>query len=179
MDKRPRLYDVTMWMEDFVFPGNQPVRVDGPHNALSGSNPEYVYDIAFPTQAGTHVQGPHYFMAEGDRVNDLPLDRFHVRAHILDVTKRGEDITAEDLAGMIDAVDMVGDAVVLRTGHMDELVDGAPLRSETRPGLSLLAARYLVEERGVSMIAIDSVGVESRQSCNYEVNVYLCEQGII
>lgn len=166
-------------MDDFVFPGNQPVIVGGPHNELSGSNPEYVYDITFPTQAGTHVQGPHYFIAGGARINDLPLDCFQARAHIVNLTKRGEDTTVEDLAALIGTVDMTGDAVVFRTGHMDELVSGAPLSNETRPGLSLAAARYLVEERGVSMIAIDSVGIESRRSNNYEVNVYLCEQGIV
>lgn len=173
------LYDVTMWMDDFVFPGDRPVSVVGPLNVLSGDNPEHIYDVAVSTQAGTHVQGPHYFLPEGARVNDLPLHRFEGRAQLVDLTKRGEDTTADDLAAVLAGRDLEGGVLVLRTGHMDELVAGAPLSAESRPGLSLDAARYLVEDKGIAMVAIDSVGVESRESRNYEVNVYLCQHSVV
>lgn len=179
VDRAFELHDVTMWMEDFVFPGDQPVTVTGPLNVLSGDNPEYIYEVATSTQAGTHVQGPHYFIRDGARVNDLPLDRFQGRAHLVDVPKRGVDTTADDLAQLVGEMDMTGDVLVLRTGHMDELVAGAPLTHETRPGLSIDAARYLVEVCGIGMVAIDSVGVESRQTQNYEVNVYLCQHDVL
>lgn len=41
------------------------------------------------------------------------------------------------------------------------------------------AAVYLVEDKRISMIAIDSVGVESRSTSNYDVNVYLCRRGVL
>lgn len=179
MDTPFTLHDVTMWMEDFVFPDDLPLTVTGPLNVLSGANPEYVYEFSVSTQVGTHVQGPHYFIADGARVNDLPLARFCGRAHLVELTKRGADATAAELAAQFGDEDLTGHAVVLRSGHMDELAAGAPLTPQTRPGLSMDAARYLVEERGIAMIAIDSVGVESRESQNYEVNVYLCEHEIV
>jgi arylformamidase len=179
VDASFELYDVTMWMEDFVFPGDPPLSVTGPQNVLSGDNPEYIYEFAVSTQTGTHVQGPHYFIRDGARVNELPLRRFQGQAHLVDLVRRGVDTTAEDLMGLLGEGDLTGNVIVLRTGHMDELVAGQPLTPETRPGLSMDAARWLVEDRGIGMIAIDSVGVESRQSLNYEVNVYLCQQSIV
>ncbi len=173
------LVDVTMSMEDFLFPGDQPLTLDGPHNFLSGSNPEYIYTITMESQSGTHIQGPHYFLADGARIDAFPMHRFEGSAHIIDVVKRGVDTTADELRQLLDHVDIAGRVLVLRTGHMAELIAGTALESSTRPGLSLDAARYLVEDKGISMIAIDSVGVESRVTSNYEVNVYLCEHEVL
>ena len=168
-----------MSMEDFLFPGDQPLTLDGPHNFLSGSNPEYIYTITMESQSGTHIQGPHYFLADGARIDSYPISRFEGPAHVIDLIKRGADTTADELRRLLGDLDLAGGILVLRTGHMAELIGGAVLESSTRPGLSLDAARYLVEDKGIAMIAIDSVGVESRETSNYEVNVYLCEHGVL
>jgi len=173
------LLDVSMWMDEFTFPGDRPVEIEGPLNFLAGNNPEYVYEFCSPTQAGTHVQGPHYFLADGLRIEQIPLSRFEGRAHLIDLAKRGVDTTADDLRALLGNRDIAGDVLILRTGHMDELVRGRPLEPASRPGLSLDAAAYLAAEKRIGMIAIDSVGVESRATRNYEVNVYLCQQGVL
>jgi arylformamidase len=168
-----------MWADAFTFPGDRPVTVRGPLNFLGGDNPEYVYELDLASQAGTHVQGPHYFLEAGARVNDLPLERFEGPAHVVDIAKRGEDTTAADLREALDGVDARGGAVLLRSGHMDEVIASGRLEAGERPGLSMDAAVYLVEEQAIGMVAIDSVGVESRASENYEVNVYLCSRGVV
>jgi arylformamidase len=171
--------DVSMWMDDFLFPGDQPLTLDGPHNFLSGANPEYIYSIAMESQSGTHIQGPHYFLADGARIDAFSITSFEGSAHLVDLTARGVDTTVDELRQMLDDVDLAGRVLVLRTGHMQELIDGLPLHTSTRPGLSLDAARYLVEGKSIAMIAIDSVGVESRATSNYEVNVYLCQHEVL
>ena len=35
---------------------------------MEGPAREYVYDLTLCTQSGTHVQGPHYFLPEGERI---------------------------------------------------------------------------------------------------------------
>jgi arylformamidase len=171
--------DITMWMDDFLFPGDQPLTLEGPHNFLSGSNPEYIYTISMESQSGTHIQGPHYFVADGARIDAFPLSRFEGSAHVIDISARGVDTTVAELMARLGDVDLAGRVLVLRAGHMEELIAGAALESSTRPGLSLDAARYLVQEKRIGMIAIDSVGVESRETSNYEVNVYLCEHEVL
>jgi len=174
-----RIIDISMWMDSFDFPGNPPVRVTGPFNRLTGDNPEFVYDVEVCTQSGTHVQGPHYFLENGSRINDHPLDSFEGIAHVLDVTKRGADVTLDEMKRLLQGVDLTDKILILRTGHMEELIHAKKIDIRTRPGISLDAARYLCEEKGIRMIGIDSIGLESRATENYEVNVYLCSQGII
>lgn len=173
-----RLVDVSMWMDDFRFPGDAPVEVTGPFNVLTGDNPEYVHHLSTPTQAGTHVQGPHYFLAEGATIDAFPLDRFEGWAVLVDVVQRGEDTGLEELRRLVAGHDLEGAVLVLRTGHMDEVIAAGHLEPDRRPGISLAAAEWLVTT-GVGMVAIDSVGLESRRTLNYEVNVTLCRAGVL
>ena len=168
---RYKLIDVSMDMEGFTFPGNPPFRVEGPFNRVPGDNPEFVYDLTLSTQTGTHVQGP--------RIETFPLEFFEGRACVLNLVKRGRDTTEDDLRSMILPEDMGCPFVLFRTGHMEEVIRSGQLDPSERPGLSLEAARFLVHEWGVRLIAVDSVGVESRKTKNYEVNRFLCESGVL
>lgn len=175
---RWHLHDVTCPLDAVNFPGDRPVAVHGPLNVLAGTDPEYFYNIDLTTQSGTHVQAPHCFLRDGARVGDVPLGRFEGWAHVVDAPRRGTDTTIDDVRAALDGVDLAGRIVVLRTGHMDELAAGAPLDGATRPGLAMEAAQWLVA-RGVSMVGIDSVGLESRASTCYAVNVFLCESDVL
>lgn len=168
-----------MWMDAFTFASDQEVRVSGPFNRVGGNNPEFVYDITLCTQSGTHIQGGHYFREEGKRIEEYPLSAFEGEAFLVDITKRGTDTTQVELAQIIDGIDLRGKILILRTGHMEEVIKTGKLESVSRPGLSLEAAVYLVETKGIKMLAIDSFGVESRATQNYDVNYYLCGKDIL
>jgi len=168
-----------MYLDGFTFDEDQGVEVTGPFNRVPGTNPEFVYDLKLCTQSATHIQGPHYFLKEGRPIDEFSLDYFEADAFLVDMPKRGEDMSKEELEILLADVDLKDKAVLFRTGHMQELVDGLKLEPHTRPGLSLEAAQYLVEEKEIKMVGIDSVGVESRKTENYEVNVYLCHNEIM
>lgn len=174
-----KIIDLSIWMDEFTFPGNPVFQPNGPMNRVEGSNPEYVYDFKLCSQSGTHIQGAHYFSECGKKINEFPLERFQGNAYIMDVKKRGEDITLEDVEKELDSVDLTERILIFRTGHMDELIKDQYIDPKRRPGLSIEAARYLCEEKKVNMLAIDSIGLESRVSQNYEVNVYLCSKEIL
>jgi kynurenine formamidase len=174
-----RIIDVSMWMDAFTFTDDQEVEVAGPFNRVGGSNPEFVYDLKLCTQSGTHIQGAHYFRADGKRIDQYPLSAFEGEALVIDIPKRGMDTTEVELAEKIDHYDLSGKILILRTGHMEEVIHTGILDQAARPGLSLEAARYLAEAKGIKMIAIDSVGVESRTTRNYEVNHYLCGKDVL
>ncbi len=174
-----RIIDISMYLDGFVFDEDQCIELEGPFNRVPGSNPEFVYDIKLCTQSGTHIQGPHYFLEDGQAIDEFSLDCFESDAFVVDMPKRGEDMSLEELKLAVGGIDLRGKAVLFRTGHMEELVNGKALESHSRPGLSLAAAKYLVEEKGVKMLGIDSVGFESRVTKNYEVNVYLCQNKIL
>lgn len=178
-DANSRLVDVSCWLDDFQFPGDAPVEVTGPFNFLTGTNPEHVYHLSTPTQAGTHIQGPRYFLSDGATIDTFDLDRFEGEAVLVDLDKRGEDTSLADLQAALAGRPLDDRILLLRTGHMREVIDSGVLDPATRPGLSLAAAQWLAQESGVRMVAIDSVGVESRRTENYEVNVLLCRAGIL
>ena len=50
-----KIVELSIWMDDFVFPDNPLMKVTGPFNRVSGSHPEYVYDLEFCSQSGTHI----------------------------------------------------------------------------------------------------------------------------
>ncbi len=174
-----KIIDISMDMRDFVFPGDPACTLRGPFNRISGSNEQFVYDLDISTQSGTHVQGPHYFLKDGKKISEFTLDCFMGEAVVIDITKRGEDTGLEEMKTLISIEEGRGKILILRTGHMEELISSQILDPKTRPGLSLESAKYLAEEVKVKMIAIDSVGIESRISKNYEVNVYLCKREVL
>lgn len=174
-----RLIDVSMRMDGFDFDGDQSFEISGPFNRVSGSNPEYVHDMRLSTQTGTHVQGAHYFDADGTRIEEYPLERFEGHAVRIELEKRGVDTTVADLREKLDGVELRDGMLILHTGHMAAVVENGTLEPDSRPGLSLEAAEWLVEEKGLELLAIDSVGVESRETRNYEVNVYLGNQDVL
>lgn len=168
-----------MNISDFVYPGDPTCSLKGPFNRVSGTNEQFVYDLDVSTQSGTHIQGPHYFLKDGKKISDFPLERFMGDAVIIDLNKRGEDTCLEEMRQLISVEEGKDKILILRTGHMEELIRTQVLDPKTRPGLSLESAKYLAEEVGVKMIAIDSVGIESRITKNYEVNVYLCSKEVL
>ncbi len=173
-----RLVDVSMWMDAFVFPGDNPVTIEGPFDFVGTSNPEWVYQFTSPTQAATHIQGPHYFLEHGATIDSFPLNRFEGWTYVVDIEANGADTTAAELETGLGSAHLDGNFVLFRTHHMDTLVSGVPLDAATRPGLSVDAAQWLID-RGVTLVAIDSVGVESRSSENFDVNVLLCQNDVL
>ena len=173
-----RLFDVTQEMDAFRFPGNPGLEVRGPFSRVEGKTREYVYDLSFCSQTGTHVQGGHYFLEEGSRIEAYPLESFAGPCAVVDLTRRGEDTEAEELESLLREEDFSCPALVFRTGHMEEVLASGRLDPERRPGLSLRAARYLTE-RGTRLVGIDSVGLESRRSRSFEVCRHFGREGVL
>jgi len=174
-----KITDISIGMGDFNFPGNPEITISGPYNRVKGNNPEFVYDIQLCSQSGTHIQGGHYFKLDGKSIDKYDIEDFQGEAYIIDIFKRGEDVTGEELKNKISKIDLDGKVLILRTGHMEELISEKIIDEARRPGISLDAAEYLCEEKKVKMIAIDSIGLESRNTKNYEVNTYLSGRGVL
>ena len=171
-----KLIDISTWMEDFTFPGNPVVQKSGPHNRVSGSNPEFVYDVTLCTQSGTHVQGAHYFLKDGKKINEYPIDCFEGVGFLLDCTGIEGDVSIAFCREKLHHLPLEDAILLLRSDYFFKLSQSIPVK---RIGLSAEAARYLAEERKVKMIGIDAPGVESRFTENFEINVYLCQQNVL
>ena len=163
------------------FPGDPPVGVEGPYSALAGPVREYCYRLHLPTQAGTHLQGPHYFLAGGRPIHAFPVERFEGPAYVLDV--RGRALFTPQALAPLTGVDLSGAVVLFHSGYMARLLAAATAEElavlvAAKPGLALDAAQELVD-RGVSMLGIDSVGLEPGGKRDYPVSRYLCEREVL
>lgn len=173
-----RIIDISQDMSSYQYSGNPKLNVDGPHNRVSGSNPEYVYDISFCTQSGTHIQASHYFLKTGKTIDRIPLEKFEGEAFIITFLKEKCDLESESLKDGINSIDLQDKILLVHTGFMEKLIEGK-VKLESKPGLSFDTAKYLVEEKKIKMIGIDSIGLESVKTKNYVVNKYLCEREVL
>ncbi|NQU75419.1 MAG: cyclase family protein [Planctomycetes bacterium] len=123
----------------------------------SGSDAN-VSKVEMGLHCGSHVDAPLHFLADGRDVASMPLEMFFGPAVAIDCPKLpGQDVTAEDLAG----VDVRrGDIVLFRTGW-EERSGTAALFEGQWPGLSVevietLIARGVKKAVGGDIVSADS-----------------------
>lgn len=145
---------------------------------------------------GTHIDAPIHFAKGKQSVEEIPLDRLMGEAIKIDVSERAlkdpdylisvEDFKAWELEhGEIEA----GIIVLLETGHSKYYPDklkylGTDQRGPKAikelhfPGLSPEAATWLVENRSISAIGIDTPSIDYGQSEFFKSHVILLSENI-
>ena len=132
--------------------------------------------------SGTHFDAPSHFADGGASVADVPAEDLVRPLRIIDIAERAStdsdtvllvaDIEAhESVHGTIAA----GSAVFLRTGWDAHLNDakayaGVSDGELSFPGFGVDAARFLVDERGVSGIGIDTLGIDAGSASDFPVH---------
>jgi kynurenine formamidase len=137
---------------------------------------------------GTHMDAPRHFGAGGRSVDEIPLDRLVGEAVLVDVTAacaadRDYRVSVGDLRDWEAAHGRVpvGAIVLLRTGFERYWPDRvAYLGTDERgpaaipklhfPGLHPEAARWLVEERGIAAVGLDTASIDRGQSTGFEAH---------
>ncbi len=152
--------------------------------------------FAAPEHGGTHIDAPRHFSANGNTVDQIPLEQLMGNAILIDVVKQCESnrdylISVEDLNawekqyGQIPA----GAIVLLRTGFAkywpdrikymgtDERGAGAVPKLHF-PGLSPDAARWLTANRSIKAIGLDTPSIDYGQSTVFETHQILFAKNV-
>ena len=153
-------------------------------------------NFATSEHGGTHLDAPVHFSKGGQSVDQIPLERLFGEAYVVDVGDQSntdpdhqvsvdDNRRAETAQGPIPA-----DAIVLlRTGFSrrwpdakqylgtTERGDGA-VRQLHFPGLHPDAARWLVANRTIKAIGIDTASIDYGQSTLFESHRVLYERNI-
>ena len=138
-----------------IFPGDQaPVikaLLDHDQNSC------LVSQMTLCVHAGTHMDAPVHFIADGDSIDHIPCDRFIGKGILIDVTALDESqaIGADVLIHQSEDLSP-GDFVIFRTGW-DRFYDTD--KYFRHPFLSSECARHLIE-MGVSLVGIDAMSVD-------------------
>jgi kynurenine formamidase len=156
------------------------------HNVLTERGFYYAANrLCLPEHGGTHIDAPHHFSKDGERVAGIPVGHLVAPAIVIDVagkaatdpdyTLKPEDVTAWEAAhGKIAA----GVIVILRTGWSSRWPDKRAYLGDDTPGdasnlhfpsFGADAARLLVE-RGVAMIGVDTASIDNGPSKDFLVH---------
>ncbi|GAA1776012.1 cyclase family protein [Streptomonospora arabica] len=139
-----------------AFPGDRAPSVERSATVpVEGFNSSAVH---MSSHSGTHVDAPFHFLDGGQRLEDLPLERFTGPAVVVDATGLPDraPVTAADLEPWRNRF-VPGAAVLVRTGWDGHY--GTP-RYFDHPYLDASAARLLAES-GVRCVGVDSPSPDS------------------
>lgn len=152
--------------------------------------------FATAEHGGTHVDAPRHFAADAATAAEIVPARLVGEAAVIDVTRECAadavyEVTVDDLRGWEERhgrqlVDMI---VLLRTGWSARWGDRAAyLGTAARgpdavaalrfPGLAADAARWLVEQRRVRAVGIDTASIDPGPATLFPAHVLLCGAGV-
>lgn len=154
------------------------------------------YSFATAEHGGTHIDAPVHFAEGKHHVNEIPLDQLIGAAVMVDVStqvaeNRDHLISVSD----IEAWEVVhgkiprGSIVLFRTGFGDYWPDaerylGTALRGKAGvaalsfPGLDASAASWLIEQRAIKAVGIDTASIDYGKSKKFAAHVALMTRNI-
>ncbi|MFW5952407.1 MAG: cyclase family protein [Gemmatimonadota bacterium] len=145
---------------------------------------------------GTHLDAPYHFAREGAPVDEIPLGRLVGPAAVVDVSaSAGDDpdyrVGVADLEAWEAEHGRIPDGALLlldtgwaerwsdREAYLGTAASGAEAVPELHfPGLHPDAARWLVEERDVAAVGLDTPSIDYGQSTEFMSHRILYEAGI-
>ena len=145
---------------------------------------------------GTHIDAPAHFHAGGDTVDRIPLDRLMGPAVLVDVSDacardRDYEVGVSDFARWEKRHGRIPDGaiVLLRTGFGKFWPDrtrylGTDERGKAAvaklhfPGLGAEAARWLVEQRRIRAVGLDTASIDHGPSTLFETHRALFARGV-
>ncbi|WP_026452667.1 cyclase family protein [Aequorivita capsosiphonis] len=145
---------------------------------------------------GTHIDAPIHFVANGESVDEIPLTQLIGKGIKIDVSEKAQanrdyQISIEDFTNWEAGNGTIPDnaIVLLETGFSklypdkkeylgtDERGDAAVQKLHF-PGLSPEAATWLVKNRNISSIGLDTASIDYGQSTHFQSHVILLSGNI-
>src|SRR5690554_15256 len=155
------------------------------------------FNISTAEHGGTHIDAPIHFARDRQSVDEIPLDRLMGSAIKIDLTDKAKDnpdyqVTVADLEKWESDHDQKipdGSIVLLETGFAAHYPDkmtylGTCERGHSAldkmhfPGLSPEAASWLVENRNIKSIGLDTPSIDYGQSTDFQSHVILLSENI-
>jgi kynurenine formamidase len=139
-----------------------------------------------PEHGGTHLDAPIHFSEGGHSSATVPLDKLVAQAIVIDVSAKADvdadyRLTVADIEAWEKAHAKIapGTIVLLRTGWSNRYPDRKRYFGDDTPGdasklhfpsFGLEAAKFLVEERNVAAIGVDTASIDHGPSKDFVVH---------
>ncbi len=149
-----------------------------------------------PEHGGTHIDAPIHFAKNGKTVDQIPLDQLFGKAFVIDVSKealknRDYQVSIQDFSNWESSYGKISDGaiVLLHTGYGKYWPDrlkyiGTDKKGKEAlgdlsfPGLHPDAAKWLVENRKINAIGLDTQSIDYGKSQFFETHRILCSKNI-
>jgi len=150
------------------------------------------YKICAPEHGGTHLDAPRHFAEGRQTVEEIPLANLIGAAVKLDVSEKASanrdyQISVEDLTVWEKQNGAIPESaiVLFQTGYGKFWGDrrqymGTDGASEEKhfPGLSAEAARWLIQNRKIKAVGIDTASIDFGQSQTFDAHVALMTENV-
>jgi kynurenine formamidase len=179
------------------WPTSERFRLDKVADGITPAGYYYAANNFFTAEhGGTHIDAPIHFSEGAQSVDQIPVDRYFGPAVVVDAVEASErdpdyQVTTDDLLrSERDFGEIPPDAiVVIRTGFSRRWPDaarylGTAERGEAAatmlhfPGLHPDAARWLLENRHIKVVGIDTASIDYGQSTLFETHRVLFARNI-
>ena len=183
--------------ETVYWPTAEPFRLEKDFEGVTEQGFYYsAYRYSAAEHGGTHLDAPLHFAKGRHSADEIPLEQLLGAAIVIDVTKQCASnpdyrITADDFLSWEKAHGRIatGTIVLLRTGFGKHYPDrkkylGTAERGPSAvaqlhfPGLHPDAARWLVSNRSIKAIGLDTASIDFGQSTKFESHQILFEKNI-
>ena len=154
------------------FPGDPPVSIVPTHQIARG-NPYNLSQVSMGSHTGTHIDPPSHFLPHGTTIDRIDLEALNGKCHVVSVADDTERIPVD----YIEHLPVGTQRVLFRTPNS--------LRWEKQSrffpdyvSLSHEAAQAAVD-RGLRLVGIDSLSIESDPTRAYPVHHTLLAGGVL
>lgn len=144
------------------------------------------YGFSSPEHGGTHLDAPIHFAEGGQTVDEIPLDRLVAPAVVIDVREAAAEnadyrLTLADLKAWENEHGLIptAAAVLLLTGWDEFWPAALPYLGDDTPGdatnlrfpsFGEEAVRFLIEERGIDLLGVDTASIDYGASDDFIVH---------
>ena len=152
----------------------------------------YAQQWTFGEHTSTHMDFPGHFIADGALVDELPADILVGPAVVIDIAARAEDdpdtvVTVEDLRAWESEHGEIpeGAFVLMYSGWESKANDEATYRGSDAdgglhfPGFSGESAEFLVNERSINGVGVDTLSIDHGPSATFDVHYTILGAGLL
>lgn len=152
------------------------------------------YRYSAAEHGGTHLDAPLHFSEDGRATDEIPLSNLIGRAVVIDVSSQAHpdyQVSIEDLTAWEEEHGPIPDGTILfirtgwgsrysdRTAYLGTARTGPDALAELHfPGIAPEAAQWLVDNRSIDAIGIDTPSLDSGQAPDFASHVILHAENI-
>lgn len=151
----------------------------------------FMQQWTFGEHTGTHVDIPAHFVADGETVDNYPAEMLVATAIVIDIAAKAEDnpdaeLTVEDLQAWEaeNGEIPLGALVCMYSGWEERWSSVEDFRNADEdgvmhfPGFHGEAAAFLVEERDIKGIAVDTLSLDNGPSTTFDTHLTILGAGL-